>query len=120
MSNNKYFNEKCPALMEDGRLFTNHMSQNNISEYISKINCLQSNYDLKNFLQKNANTIMKNEINYQINEKKCNFKDFKSKLPTINSNVKENNEWKKSCNLNVNNNDHYVYSYEKKNNHYTF
>lgn len=116
-SNNIHYKNNCPALMADSRIFTNYMSQNNIVSYISKINCLQNNLELKNFLQNNSKTIIKNEINYNLAEKRCNFKNFESKLPTINNNIHENNEWKKKCNLKVDENNHNVYSHDKNNYH---
>lgn len=119
-SNSIYYKDKCPAIMADSRLFTNYMSQDRIVSYISKINCLKNNLELKNFLQQNSDTIIKNENNYHINEKKCNFKHFQSKLPQINETIQEENELKKKCNFKIENNNHYVYSHDKNNQYHIF
>jgi hypothetical protein len=60
VSNNKYFNS--PALMADGRTFTDY-TQNVISNiYLMKKNKLQSNNDYRQFLIHNADKIMNHNI----------------------------------------------------------
>jgi hypothetical protein len=59
--------------MQDGRFITNYSSNRTFEQNIRNINHIGSAYDYKNFLQKNANTIINNERNYMINNNTCNI-----------------------------------------------
>lgn len=73
-SNNKFGKCcKCPAFMDDSRLFTNYLSNSKLNTYISKINNISDSDQYRIFLQKNASKIMENEKNFIIDNKKCNF-----------------------------------------------
>ena len=67
ISNNKYFN--CPALMADGRTFTDYRPSCVIDQGILKNNNIRSSYEYRQFLIKNASTFMRenNDINYKKN-----------------------------------------------------
>lgn len=64
---------KCPARMEDGRIFTNYMSQRKFNNYLFVRNNFDSSHDFRHFLQNNASTIMKQEVANLENTKKCSF-----------------------------------------------
>ena len=75
MENNNKFGKccKCPAFMEDSRLFTNYLPNSKLNTYVSKINNLTNNDQYRIFLQKNASKIMENEKKFIEDNKKCNF-----------------------------------------------
>lgn len=56
-SNNKYF--QCPAMMDDGRIFTDYRPSTYVNDMIRFSNHIQSSYDYRQFLTHNANNIMK-------------------------------------------------------------
>ena len=73
-SNNKFGKcSKCPAFMDDSRLFTNYLSNSKLNTYITKINNITNNDEYRIFLQKNASKIMDNEKKFIENNKKCTF-----------------------------------------------
>lgn len=73
-SNNKFGKCcKCPALMDDSRLFTNYLPNSKLNTYVSKINNITNNDQYRIFLQKNASKIMENEKKFIEDNKKCNF-----------------------------------------------
>jgi len=73
MSNNQYFTYNCPALMEDGRFLTNYTRSRRFDQEIRNINNIDSAQDYKDFLQKNTETILAKEREYNIINNKCNF-----------------------------------------------
>lgn len=62
MSDN-YF-KQCPAVMSDGRLFTDYKTATRLNEGIKNINGIRQNDDYRLFLQSNAESIMNNRWNY--------------------------------------------------------
>ena len=73
-SNNKFGKcSKCPAFMDDSRLFTNYLPNSKLNTYITKINNITNNDEYRIFLQKNASKIMDNEKKFIEDNKKCSF-----------------------------------------------
>lgn len=73
-SNNKFGKcSKCPAFMDDSRLFTNYLPNSKLNTYITKINNITNNDEYRIFLQKNASKIMENEKKFIQDNKKCSF-----------------------------------------------
>ena len=73
-SNNKFGKcSKCPAFMDDSRLFTNYLPNSKLNTYVSKINNITNNDQYRIFLQKNASKIMENEKKFIEDNKKCSF-----------------------------------------------
>ena len=73
-SNNKFGRcSKCPAFMDDSRLFTNYLPNSKLNTYITKINNITNNDDYRIFLQKNASKIMENERDFSVTNKVCDF-----------------------------------------------
>ena len=76
-SNNKYFN--CPALMSDGRIFTDYRSSTIVNEDLMKVTDINSSYKYRQFLINNGDNIIKLNNDY-INDKggcnECNFRDI--------------------------------------------
>jgi hypothetical protein len=73
-SNNKFGKcSKCPAFMDDSRLFTNYLPNSKLNTYITKINNITNNDEYRIFLQKNASKIMENEKKFIEDNKKCTF-----------------------------------------------
>ncbi len=61
-SNNKYF--QCPAMMNDGRIFTDYRGSTYVNDMIRFSNNIPSSYDYRQFLIHNGNNIMKvNTVN---------------------------------------------------------
>ena len=72
-SDNKFWKNKCPAQMSSGRLFTNYMSATRLNEYVEDLNKITNHHRYSEFLQTNAEKIMKNEIDFNNNNKRCDF-----------------------------------------------
>ena len=72
---NRYFNYKCPPLMNDGRFITNYMESRVFEQYIRNINKLDSAQDYKNFLQNNAESIMEKERTFAESNNKCTLNE---------------------------------------------
>lgn len=73
-SNNKFGKcSKCPAFMDDSRLFTNYLPNSKLNTYVTKINNITDNDQYRIFLQKNASKIMENEKKFIEDNKKCSF-----------------------------------------------
>ena len=68
---NRYFNYKCPALMQDARFITNYMESRIFEQQIRNINNIDSAQNFKQFLQQNAETIMNKERTYLESINKC-------------------------------------------------
>ena len=75
MNSDNKFGEccKCPAKMNDGRLFTNYLPNSTLNSYVKKVNNITSENDYRQFLQKNGSKIMDNERTFMSLNKKCNF-----------------------------------------------
>lgn len=63
----------CPAQMSDKRLFTNYLENIRLNQMIKQNNGIYNNHDYRLWLQKNALTLMKNELSFNEHHKKCNF-----------------------------------------------
>jgi hypothetical protein len=68
---NRYFNNGCPALMQDARFITNYYQNRSFEQYIRKANNLESAQDYKNFLQENAVDIMDRERSHMVKNNTC-------------------------------------------------
>jgi hypothetical protein len=66
VSNNKYFNS--PALMADGRTFTDYTANVMTNQYLMSSNKLKSSNDYRHFLINNADKLM--EYNVSLSEKR--------------------------------------------------
>jgi hypothetical protein len=65
---------KCPARMSDGRIFTNWMPRKRLNEYLRMgSKTTESSHDYRKYLQVNAQELMKSEIVYLEESKKCKF-----------------------------------------------
>ena len=73
-SNNKYFD--CPALMSDGRAFTDYRPSNYVNDMIRINNQVYDSYNYRQFLIQNADKLMSvnNEYNMLKNDcPSCNY-----------------------------------------------
>jgi hypothetical protein len=70
-SDNKHLD--CPAVMEDGRAFTDYRQSDSVNEMIRNGNNVMTNFEYRNFLINNGKSIMKINNNYL--EKKLECKD---------------------------------------------
>jgi hypothetical protein len=68
-SNNKYKN--CPALMSDGRSFTDYRAINHINNLLISNNNIENNYAYREFLTQNAEKIIENNKQISIENNKC-------------------------------------------------
>ena len=68
---NRYFNHGCPALMSDGRLVTNYVDNDVFNQYIAKSNQTTTSNQYREFLQKNAVSIMNRERTYLSKKNTC-------------------------------------------------
>ena len=69
MSNNKH--QSCPALMSDGRIFANYLSNRMYNDYIRHTNDIKSNTEYKSFLQNNATNIIADNQKFLEKHNKC-------------------------------------------------
>ena len=68
-SNNKYKN--CPALMSDGRSFTDYRAINHINNLLISNNNIENNYAYREFLTQNAEQIIENNRKMTKKNKTC-------------------------------------------------
>ena len=68
--NNKH--QGCPALMADGRVFTDYRPSTYVNDMIRFSNNLQSSYDYRQFLTHNARNIMTVNDRYTHKKLDCN------------------------------------------------
>lgn len=61
---NRYFNYKCPPLMQDGRFITNYIKNSTFEQFIRNVNQIESAQEYKQFLQQNGDTIINRERAY--------------------------------------------------------
>lgn len=64
---------KCPAKMNDDRLFNNYLLNSQLNKYIKNVNGLTNENEYRLFLQKNASKIMANERQFSTTNKICDF-----------------------------------------------
>ena len=69
VSNNQF--PDCPALMDDGRAFTDYRSPCYINNVIRVTNNIQSSYDYRQFLQHNATELINTIRDYNIQKNGC-------------------------------------------------
>lgn len=72
-SNNKY--PDCPALMDDGRTFTDYRPSCYINDVIRTANGVHSSYEYRQFLQHNATQLMDTIRLYNIKKNGCSSCD---------------------------------------------
>lgn len=68
---NRYFKYGCPGVNIDSRNLTNYYDSRSFEQFIRTTNNIGSAQDYKNFLQRNANTIMERENSYLVNNNTC-------------------------------------------------
>lgn len=68
-SDNKYFD--CPAVMNDGRAFTDYRPSTTVDDMIRIGNNVRSNYEYRQFLTNNATAIMEINNKYLDNKLGC-------------------------------------------------
>ena len=61
---NRYFNYKCPPLMQDARFITNYTKNSTFEQFIRNINQIESAQEYKQFLQQYGDTIINRERAY--------------------------------------------------------
>lgn len=76
------FFKGCPAMMSDGRLFTDYRTSIRTNEYIKYINGIERDDDYRLFLQSNAEQIMDNQWNEIKRTKTCNVNGCVHNYPT--------------------------------------
>ena len=65
---------KCPAKMDDSRLFTNYLQSSKLNTYVKKVNDIKDDNMYRLFLQENGLKIMENERKFLDENKRCNFR----------------------------------------------
>lgn len=98
VSNNKYFN--CPALMSDGRTFTDYRPNCLVDQSILKENKINSSYEYRQFLMKNASKFI--EENSDLNYKKNSCETCNSELIPLKT-VCEVDGYTSTCRINDDN-----------------
>lgn len=79
-SNNKFGKCcKCPALMDDTRLFTNYLNNTKFNLYVKNVNNITDENLYRQFLQNKGEQIINNERNFFNDNKRCNFAPFEPK-----------------------------------------
>lgn len=68
-SNNKFFS--CPALMADGRLFTDYRPNRVVNQMTQFENKVMNSYDYRQFLINNGSQLMNVNANYIQNKASC-------------------------------------------------
>lgn len=69
-SNNKYYD--CPALMSDGRAFTDYRPSNYVNDLIRINNKVYDSYQYRQFLINNAENIINDNNKYNVLKNGCN------------------------------------------------
>ena len=85
---NRYYNYKCPPLMQDARFITNYMRTRVFEQKIRDVNKIESAHDYKVFLQTNGETIMNRERAYLESTNTCSVNGECVKLSSL-EHVKE-------------------------------
>ena len=86
---NRYYNCKCPSLMNDGRFISSYVRSRIVDQYIRNSNNLDSAHDYKLFLQDNTDTILNNLNNSLKNNNTCNINTQCNKL-SLNNIINKN------------------------------
>jgi len=73
-TNNVYYDDGCPALMEDGRFITNWRPSNEITEEIGTWNNIGNSNQLRLFLQTNGTNLLKKQNSYLTQNNSCQSK----------------------------------------------
>ena len=75
MNSDNKFGEccKCPAIVDDSRLFTNYLLNSKLNSYVKKVNGITDDNMYRLFLQQNGSKIMNNERTFMSTNKRCNF-----------------------------------------------
>jgi hypothetical protein len=95
---NKYFQYKCPPLMQDGRFITNYIKSSTFEQFIRNVNKIDSAQEYKQFLQQNGDTIINRERAYSESMNTC---PVNGRCLPVNGNGNINNcNVKKSCGCN--------------------
>jgi hypothetical protein len=76
------FFKTCPAKMSDGRLFTDYRTAVRREEYVKFINNIVRDDEYRAFLQKNSETILDKEWDYNRKNKSCWVKECIHNYPT--------------------------------------
>jgi hypothetical protein len=97
-SDNKHLD--CPAVMEDGRAFTDYRQSNTVNEMIRNGNNVMTNFEYRNFLINNGKSIMKINNNYL--EKKLECKDCNSPSVPFKTTCAYNSNYAKCSDNNIN------------------
>jgi len=71
---NRFYKCKWPARMSDGRFVTNHINQDVFNQFVAQSNNIKTSHQYRDFLQKNATTIINNERQFFINKYNRNLK----------------------------------------------
>ena len=100
MSDNRYYNYGCPALMNDGRFITNYIRSSTFDQYIRNLNNIDSTHDFRQFVQNNGNNIINNMKAYYHKNNTCKVE---GRCLPMNNNVLNDGGF--SDNLNSKNND---------------
>lgn len=76
MNSDNKFGEccKCPAKMDDSRLFTNYLQNSKLNTYVKRVNDIKDDNMYRLFLQENGLKIMENERKFLDENKRCNFR----------------------------------------------
>ena len=61
----------CPALMSDGRIFTNYLLNSKLNSHIQNVTETANHHELRLHLQQNAEKTMENERRYFNNNLRC-------------------------------------------------
>jgi hypothetical protein len=83
--------------MNDARFITNYMESRVFEQYIRNINKLDSAQDYKNFLQKNAESIMERERTVTESNNKCSLNEACPPIGTYSPALNSNGSTQSNC-----------------------
>lgn len=80
-SDNFYYKNKCPAVMEDGRIYTSYLPDSTLVDAIKRANHIEThldyspynNNDFRLFMQRNAVKLITQDRDYWYNYYTCKF-----------------------------------------------
>lgn len=61
----------CPAMMSDGKIYTEYRNAKRVDEYIKDLNGIDRDDEFRMMLQQNAQKMLNNEWNYLKNNNSC-------------------------------------------------
>jgi hypothetical protein len=70
-TNNVYYKQGCPALMDDARFVTYYNSTNELTNQMQKLNGIRSSNQFRTFMQDHGLDIMNSERSYYLNKYAC-------------------------------------------------